>query len=210
MSNYHSAAVVSDPDDAVLPRRSNILAFAEGILMLGGLAFLGHSGLVPFASWPVHPFLFAVILLSAQYGIQGGILAAVGAIVLSHLDGWPARPIDMAYAEYFRIAWADSLSWVLAALTVGIVTSHRGRILREQTIKLQKATMAENLIAEQYQVLAQRTHKLERSLAGRAAESLFDAEAPSARESSGKSAKRSRMLRQSQRWAEEPPVAGAS
>ncbi len=209
MSNDNSAAVLAGSHDAVLPHRSNVLAFVEGILMLGGLAFLDHSGLLPFSTWPVHPYLFAVILLSAQYGIQGGVLAAVGAIVLSHLDGWPARPLDMAYADYFRIAWADSLSWVLAALTVGIVTSHRGRILREQTIKLQRATMAESLIAAQYQVLAQRTHKLERSLAARAAESLFEAETPPARAATAKSPKRPRVARQSQRWAPEPPVAGA-
>ena len=157
-----------------LPHRSNGLALAEGFLLLGGLALLNYTGLVPFAMWPVHPFLFAVILLSAQYGIQGGILAAVGAIALSHVDGWPARPIDMTYAQYFRIAWADSLSWVLAALTVGVVTSNRGRVLQEQTAKLRKATMAENLIAAQYQVLAQRTHKLERRLAGRSDRTTAD------------------------------------
>lgn len=159
----------SDPTaSGLLPYRSNALAFAEGALLLGGMALLDYSGLLPFAMWPIHPFMFAVLLLSAQYGIQGGILGALGAIALSHIDGWPARPIDMAYADYFRIAWADSLSWVLAALTVGIVTSRRDRILQEQTAKLRKAKLAESLLAAQCEVLAQRTHKLERSLAGRA------------------------------------------
>lgn len=152
----------------LLPYRSNALALAEGILLLGGLSLLDHGGLLPFTAWPVHPFLFVVLLLSAQYGIQGGMLGAVGAIALSHIDGWPARPIDMSYVDYFRMAWADPLSWVLAALTVGVVTSHRDRVLQEQTAKLAKATLAENLLAAQYQVLAQRTHRLERSLAGRA------------------------------------------
>lgn len=165
----------SDPTSSgFLPHRSNGLAIAEGVLLLGGMALLDYAGLLPFTMWPVHPFLFAVILLSAQYGIQGGILAALGAIALSHVDGWPIRPIDMTYAEYFRIAWADSLSWVVAALTVGVVSSHRGRVLQEQTTKLRKATLAENLIAAQYQVLAQRTHKLERSLAGRPDLALVD------------------------------------
>lgn len=152
----------------LLPYRSNALALAEGVLLLGCLALLHHAGLVPFTLWPVHPFLFVVLLLSAQYGIQGGMLGALGAIALSHIDGWPARPIDMAYADYFRMAWADSLSWVLAALTVGVVTSHRDRVLQEQTAKLARATLAESLLATQYEVLAQRTHRLERSLAGRA------------------------------------------
>jgi len=161
--NAHRSSVGS-----FLPHRSNALAVGEGVLLLGALSALHYSGVLIFSAWPVHPFLFVVILLSAQYGIQGGILAAIGAIMLSHLDGWPARPFDMAYAEYFRLAWADGLSWMLAALAVGTVTTHRARVMQEQTIKLRQALRAENLIASQYQVLVQRTHDLERSLAVRA------------------------------------------
>jgi thiamine transporter ThiT len=160
---------VSDPmPGGLLSHRSNGLAFAEGALLLGSLVLLDHSGIFPFEMSPVHPFLFAIILLSAQYGLQGGMLAAMGATLLSLIDGGPARPIDMSYADYFRMAWGDILSWMLAALSVGIVTSHRCRVIEEQATRLSKAITAERLIAAQYEVLAQRTHKLERSLAGRA------------------------------------------
>lgn len=199
--NNHNPAILAEPADGVLPHRSTGLAVVEGIVMLGGLALLDYIGVLTFSVWPVHPFLFAVILLSAQYGIQGGIMAALGAAMLSHLGGWPARPIDMAYAEYFRTAWADTLSWVLAALTVGIVTSYRGRVLREQTVKLQKATRAESLIAAQYQVLAQRTRRLERSLAGRADGAWPEAHMSLAREAGIKAPKRPRTARQNHRWA---------
>lgn len=159
---------------SLLPYRSNGLAVGEGILLLGGLAALNYSGVLAFAVWPVHPFLFVVILLSAQYGIQGGILSALGAIALSHLDGWPARPFDMTYAEYFRVSWADALSWMLAALTVGVVTTHQAREMQDRAVKLRRAVRAENLIAAQYEVLVQRTHDLERSLAGRAGNNPAD------------------------------------
>src|SRR5690606_24161611 len=66
----------------LLSHRSNGLAFAEGALLLGGLALLDHTGILPFAAAPIHPFLFAIILLSAQYGLQGGMLAAMGATLL--------------------------------------------------------------------------------------------------------------------------------
>ena len=212
MSNDNPAippAFFDPMSNSALPHRSNGLAFAEGALLLGGLAILDYSGLLTFAMWPVHPFLFVVILLSAQYGIQGGIIAALGAIALSHVDGWPARPIEMSYAEYFRLAWADSLSWVLAALTVGIVTSHRSRTLQDLTERLRKAKMAEGLIAAQYQVLAQRTHKLERSLAGRADVTSLPAiplQAPVLAEPSAQFAPRSRATGQRRRWrAEDRP-----
>jgi hypothetical protein len=148
--------------------RSNVLAFVEGILLLGGVALIQHSGLMSFDSWPVHPFLFISVLLSAQYGVLGGVLAAMGATAISYFNGLPMRPFDMSHAEYFRLTWADPLSWALAALMVGVVTSRRGRMLEEQGEQLRKALRAETLIAAQYQVLANRTHKLERSLAGRA------------------------------------------
>ena len=171
MSNDNSVLTLPFSHSATsgqLQKRSNTLAVLEGLLLLGGLALLDFAGLLPFDAWPVHPFLFAVILLSAQYGIQGGILAALVAIALAHVGGWPIRPIDMTYAEYFRLAWSDSLAWVVAALTVGVVTSHRGRVLKDQASQLRKAIQAETLIAGQYHVLVQRTHELERSLAGRA------------------------------------------
>ena len=163
-----SGTLREPPITAFSSTRSNALAFAEGILLLGGVALIEYSGMMSFASWPAHPYLFIAILLSAQYGVLGGVLAAMGATAISYFNGLPARPFDMSHAEYFRLTWADPLSWVVAALMVGIVTSHRGRMLEEQNEQLRKARMAESLIAAQYQVLAQRTHKLERSLAGRA------------------------------------------
>lgn len=200
MSNDNPAipGTFSDPTSSGFSEhRSNGLALAEGIALLGAGALLDYTGLLPFAHWPVHPFLFVVVLLSAQYGLQGGILSALGAIALSHLHGWPVRPIDMSYADYFRLAWADSLSWVLAALTVGIVTSRRARVLQEQTAKLRKATLAESLIVAQYQVLAQRTHQLERSLAGRA-----DEPSPEARTHKGSWSKPSSRSRGSAKTAD--------
>lgn len=166
--------------------RSNVLALVEGILLLGGVALIEHSGLMSFASWPVHPFLFIAILLSAQYGVLGGVLAAMGATAISYFNGLPTRPFDMSHAEYFRLTWADPLSWVLAALMVGIVTSRRSRMLEEQGEQLRKALMAEGLIAAQYQVLAQRTHKLERSLAGRADLSVAESSSSLADPSKGR------------------------
>lgn len=166
--------IAHDVSTSLIPHRSNLLAIVEGTLLLGGLAVLNHLGIITMSDWPVHPFMFVVLLLGAQYGIQGGVLAAVAAIALSHIDGWPARPVDMSYATYFRLAWADSLCWVAAGLIVGVVTSRQSRALKQQTALLLKSRHAENLIAAQYQVLALRTHKLERKLASLAGEGSKD------------------------------------
>lgn len=164
-SSLVSTRVSGPTSSRPLTSRSHGLALAEGAVLLIGLTLLDYAGALSFADWPVHPFLFAVVLLSAQYGIVGGILAALCAIGLSYIDGWPARPIDMSYAAYFGYVWADALSWMLAGLMVGAVTSNRIRVVQEQATKLRKAKLAESLIAAQYEVLAQRTHQLERELA---------------------------------------------
>lgn len=170
MSNDNSLATTDLPEaeSSALPMRSNRLAFIEGGVLIFGLSFLEQVGLFSFAGWPVHPFLFVVMLLGAQYGLAGGVLAAFAATAVYHMTGSPVRPFDMSSAAYFWVAWGQPLSWVFAALTVGLVTSHRTRLLAEQAARLQKAVRAERLIAAQYHVLAERTHQLERSLAGRA------------------------------------------
>lgn len=48
---------------------------------------------------------------------------------------------------------------------VGAVTSNQISVVQEQAARLRKVTLAENLIATQYEILAQRTHQLERELA---------------------------------------------
>lgn len=110
---HHDSSLVSThfpgpTPPRLLAGRSNGLALAEGAVLLVGLSLLDYAGVMSFADWPVHPFLFAVVLLSALYGIVGGILAALAAIGPSYIDGWPARPLDMSYAAYFGYVWSDA------------------------------------------------------------------------------------------------------
>jgi hypothetical protein len=152
--------------DSRIPYRSNLLAIAEGMILLGGLAGLDYAGIIDTQAFPVHPFLFVIMLMSAQYGIYGGIFSAIGAILIDHLDGWPVRPIDQDYFDFFLTAWADPLAWICAGLLVGVVTTRQRRALARQSTMLEAARTAESLISAQYEVLASRTRKLERSLAG--------------------------------------------
>lgn len=149
-----------------IPYRSNLLALGEGVILLGGLAILDYNGVIDMSASPVHPFLFVIMLMSAQYGVYGGIFSAIGAVLFDHIDGWPIRPVGQAYADFFLTAWALPLSWLVAGLLVGIVTSRHRKALAEQATMLEAAQTAEKLISSQYQVLAERNRKLERGLAG--------------------------------------------
>jgi hypothetical protein len=150
----------------LLSQRSNVLAFAEGMILLSGVAWLEAFGYLAMSNLPVHPYLFVTMLLGAQYGVQGGVFTSIGAILITGLVNWPSRPLDVSYDVYFMMVWAHPLSWVAAGLTVGIITSSRSRALRIQSEQLQKAELARKMIASQYEVLAHRTKRLEQTLAG--------------------------------------------
>src|SRR5690606_39208218 len=129
-------------------------------------ALLEWLNLVDFGQWPLHPFLYVTILLAAQYGIEGAVLAVLGGTLLSWLSGWPERPLGVGYQDFFMTLWLQPLTWLSAGLLVGIVTSSRTRLLREKTDQLARSRAAESLIASQFEFLAERNRKLERTLAG--------------------------------------------
>lgn len=146
--------------------RSLPVAIAEGAILLGGLAILSHLQVPGFTGLPVSPFLFAVAILSAQYGALGGIAAAAVATLLSFSDGMPIRPVEQAYFDFALNVWSPSLTWLGVAVLVGLVADRNFRTLDEARSKLATATIERGLIAGQYEILAARTRRLERQLAG--------------------------------------------
>jgi glucose-6-phosphate-specific signal transduction histidine kinase len=157
--------------DSLLPAagsedHSRPMLLVEALLLIGAPVLLQAFTTVDFSLWPVHPFLYVTILLAAQYGIEGATLAVVGGTLASWLVGWPERPLGVGREEFLMTVAAQPLSWLVAGLLVGIVTSSRTRALRNQREHLTRARNAERLIARQYEVMAERTRKLERGLAG--------------------------------------------
>jgi hypothetical protein len=145
---------------------SRLLLLAEAAILLGAPTLFNWVASVDYVQWPAHPFLFVTILLAAQYGIEGAILAVLGGTLLSWFSGWPERPLDIGYQEFFIALWLQPLTWLAAGVIVGVVTSTRTRQLREKTDQLARSRIAERLISNQFEVLDRRNHKLERTLAG--------------------------------------------
>ncbi len=146
--------------------RSLPVAVAEGAVLLGGVTLLEHLQFLDFAQLPVHPFFFAVALLSAQYGALGGIASAAAATLLSFSDGAPARPIGQDYFDFTLGAWAPPLTWLAVAVLVGLIADRHFQALDQTHSRLQAAGRERDLIASQYEILAARTRRLERRHAG--------------------------------------------
>ena len=138
----------------------------EGLVLFGLPVLAERLTLVDFHAWPVHPYLYVTLLFAAEYGVAGALLSVSVGTAASWISGWPERPLDMGYQEFFMSLWAQPLSWLVAGLLVGIVTSGRARALRTQGELLDRSRTAERLIAGQHEVLAARVRKLEQGLAG--------------------------------------------
>jgi hypothetical protein len=159
----------SEPAPDALPKskdRSTVLAIAEGIILFGGLTLANELGYIDLAALPVHPFLFVVMLMGAQYGTIGGIVAAVAAGTLAINGNSLVRPIDQAYFDFIAAVWVHPLIWLAGGLLVGVVADRHLATLNRMRHELDSAKTAQAVISSHYEIMAERTRKLERRLAG--------------------------------------------
>jgi hypothetical protein len=109
---------------------------------------LGEAAVGP-GSMP-HPFWIPVLLMSAQYGIMGGlfaVLAAAGAYFATEL---PVQSASQDFYDYAAIAAAQPCAWFAAALVLGGLRTlhmHHYAALEEQLCETKAAAddLAESL-----------------------------------------------------------------
>jgi hypothetical protein len=73
----------------------------------------GSAGSMP------HPFWMPVLLMSGQYGIMGGLFAALAAIVAFFVSGIPAQSATQDFYAYAGIVAAQPCAWFGTALVLG-------------------------------------------------------------------------------------------
>jgi hypothetical protein len=95
-------------------------------LLLVEYAIPGPASL---ASINPHPFCLPVLLLSAQYGTVSGLTAAMAAIALSWIAGWPAQNFGEDFYAYSLRLWHQPMLWLGAAVLLGEL---RNRHIRER------------------------------------------------------------------------------
>ena len=111
------------------------------------------------------PFWIPVVLLSAQYGSSGGVIAAITGVLLYLLLGLPQQGVDQDYYDYLIDLWKQPALWTLTAIILGeIGTRHiNERIyLSEQMMMFKKQRQT---IADYCTQLEQNIGGLERQLA---------------------------------------------
>ncbi len=109
-----------------------VLSIFEGVAIL--VLLLGVErlffGAGAFASLNPHPFWLAVLLVSVQHGLYGGVCTAALAALMFD---WPARAPGLDIAAYYLEVARQPVQWLLTALLIGI---YRQAQLREQAARI--------------------------------------------------------------------------
>jgi hypothetical protein len=142
-----------------------LVSATESLVLIGGVLVLELLG-VDYEALPISPYLVCVILMAAQHGLVGGVFSATLATVLTHLGAWPTPGLGESYFDFMLDVWSEPLVWLATGLGVGMITTRRIRNQARTADALDRALTAQALIEHQYNILATRTRKLERRIAG--------------------------------------------
>jgi hypothetical protein len=127
----------------------------ESALLLAVILFVQQRyGGAP-AGMP-HPFWIPVLLMAAQYGIMGGLFAALSASAALFMGGLPAQSASQDFYDYAAEIAAQPCAWFASALILGgLRTLHMhqhaalaGRLDRALAIGGDIADRLEHMLAE--------------------------------------------------------------
>ncbi len=113
-----------------------------------------------------HPFWIIVLLMTVQYGIKEGVIAAFLSIGFYFLEGFPPQSYGEDYFAYHFSIWKLPVLWILTAFILGELVERKQRF-REDLKKELVATQArEREVTRGYEMLKGIKENLEARLAG--------------------------------------------
>lgn len=148
MSGQPPAPTNSDPGVdtrglPVLPPFSALLELASVV----GLILLVDWALpdVDLTDIQPNPLWLPVLLLSLQYGTVSGLMAAVVAIIVTVVAGFPEEGVGENHFTYALRIWAQPILWIGAAVLLG-------------QLRLRQITERQELLRHATELVAQRDH----------------------------------------------------
>lgn len=121
----------------------------------------GSSGL---GSMP-HPFWMPVLLMSGQYGIMGGLFAALAAIAAFFVSGIPAQSATQDFYAYAGIVAAQPCAWFGTALVLGGLRTLHIHHQTELEERLDQTGLAAEELADGLERAVSEIERLERRIA---------------------------------------------
>jgi hypothetical protein len=158
-----TAADLPRPKLSFLPNRLGVIELA---LFFAIALAIEQLWLAPttFASLQPHPYWLPVIALSLQYGTADGLLAALMAILISLVTGWPTQGVEEDYYAYVIRTWAEPVGWILVAILVGEVRGRQRLSFAQLERDLADSQRKVTTIAAHSRLLEGKVCRLERRL----------------------------------------------
>jgi hypothetical protein len=138
----------------------------ESLLLLGIIQFvLTRYGGVPTGAGMPHPFWIPVLLMSAQYGIMGGLFATLAASATMFLGGLPPQSATEDFYAYAAVVAAQPCAWFASALILGGLRTLHMHQHGELAGRLDRATRIGSAIADRLEQTIAENGRLERRIA---------------------------------------------
>jgi polysaccharide biosynthesis protein PelD len=112
-----------------------------------------------------HPFWIPVLLLSVQYGIGGGLAAALSAIAINWMINWPQQAGGEDLYDYWLRVWREPILWLAAAIILGALRAQHMYKLAVLVERLADADLQRQSIASLCNTLKAHCEALERRIA---------------------------------------------
>jgi hypothetical protein len=139
----------------------------ESLLLLGIIQFvLTRYGGAPAGTGGMpHPFWIPVLLMSAQYGIMGGLFATLAASATMFLGGLPPQSAAEDFYDYAAVVAAQPCAWFASALILGGLRTLHMHQHGELGDRLERATRIGCAIADRLEQTIAENERLERRIA---------------------------------------------
>lgn len=115
-----------------------------------------------------HPYWIPVAVFAVQYGLPGGLAAALVASILLYVPGIPEAAINQSVFEYQAALLLQPALWFVGAAVLGLLASRRLWRLRAVTRQLAGSRDNAHLLAEALNASVSKSKQLERRIAAEA------------------------------------------
>lgn len=106
------------------------------LLMIVDLLWLGGTG---YSEVQPTPLWIPVILISTQYGLMGGVIAAVLTSLVFYSFTVPAQWAGQDFYQYTKLLFGQPALWLLSALILGGLRSLQKQKMDDLELKLEKS-----------------------------------------------------------------------
>lgn len=137
-----------------------------GIFFLGYFLIFSFLYPIDFKGYSLHPFWVIILLMSVQYGVKEGMIAAIVSIGIYWLQGLPPQSLEQDAIAYETQIYQLPALWIATSFVLGQIVERKDRLREKLKEDLENAERREREITRGYEIIKRIKEGLESRLAG--------------------------------------------